>query len=46
LEDRFDDPPGLLSLVAPDEEGGVAFQQVEEDALVGREELLGGEPGS
>jgi hypothetical protein len=46
FQDRLDDLPGLLGLVASDEEGGVAFEQVEEDALVGGEELLGGEVGS
>jgi hypothetical protein len=41
IQYRLGHPPGLFGLVGPDKEGGVALQQVEEEAFVGGEELLG-----
>jgi hypothetical protein len=34
-DDRIDDPPALLDLVGADEEGCIADQRVEHEALVG-----------
>src|SRR5918998_1777787 len=41
LQDRFYDSPRLFGLVGSDEEGGIALQQVEEEAFVSGEKVLG-----